>query len=172
MSQKLTLEDAQVSLTAHVATKGAEINQKYGPRIGWAELLRILDDRACVRYPCEIVFDDGPLRDGEFAHPVAKSDNPEDGYRMHVHPFFSVEPGLLPALVLYQVVLINYGDFASPEDAETFGAAVLGITPEEYYDTLCAASDAISEGTGMRAPSEHASGEGSCGCGGGCSGAK
>ena len=167
MSQKLTLEDAQQSLTAHVAAKGLEINRKYGPRIGWAELLRILDDRACVRYPCEIVFDDGPLRDGEFAHPVARGDNPEDGYLMHVHPFFSVEPGLLPALVLYQIVLINYGDFAAPEDAETFGAAVLGLTPDDYYEKLCAASDAISEGPAMQAPQPGPADAGG-GCGSGC----
>jgi hypothetical protein len=166
MAQQLTLTDAQESLTGHVASKGTEIREKYGPRIGWSEILRILEDRACVRYPCEVVFDDGPLRDGEFAHPVAKGAMPEEGYRMHVHPFFSVEPGILPALVLYQLVLVNYGDFASPEDAETFGAAVLGITRDAYYEQLCAASDMISESTGMQAPTPELA-AGGCGCGGG-----
>lgn len=169
MSQQLTLADAQQSLTGHVASKAQEIHDKFGPQIGWAELQRILEDRASVRYPVELVFDDTPLRDGEFAHPVAKGESPEDGYRLYVHPFFSVEPGLVPALVLYQLVLVNYGDFASPEDAEIFGATVLGISRDEYYAQLCAASDSISEGTGMQAPEPaHTHDGGGCGCGSGC----
>ena len=35
----------------NAAAKGAELREKYGPQIGWKELLRILNDRACVRYP-------------------------------------------------------------------------------------------------------------------------
>lgn len=170
MAQQLTLEDAQQSLTGHVASKGQEIRDKYGPQIGWSEMQRILEDRTCVRYPVELVFDDTPLRDGEFAHPIARGELPEDGYRLYVHPFFSVEPGLVPALVLYQLVLVNYGDFASPEDAEVFGSTVLGISRDEYYGMLCAASDSISEGTGMQAPEPaHSHDGGGCGCGGGCS---
>ena len=144
MAQQLTAEDARESLRAHVAAKGAEVRDKYGPHIGWNELLRILDDRACVRYPCEIVFDAGPLLEGEFAHPVAKGQSPEQGFTIHVHPFFSLEPARVPYLVLYQMVLVNYGEFASPDDAETFGAAALGISRDEYYDRLCEMADEIA----------------------------
>ena len=49
----------------------------------------------------------------------------------------------MPALVLYQLVLVNYGEFASAEDAETFGAAVLGISRDEYYQTLCEMADQL-----------------------------
>jgi len=168
MPQILTLNDARQSLTAHIASKGAEINAKYGPRIGWKELHLILADREATRYPCEIAFSDLPLRDGEFAHPVAKSDNPEDGFVMHVHPFFSTQPGHVPALVLYQLVLVNYGDFASPTDAEIFGSAVLGISQEEYYLALCEMADLVSEGVATAEPRTTTAG---CGCGsGGCSG--
>ena len=45
MAEQLTVDDARQSLTAHVAAKGAEIFEKYGPRIGWKELLQILADR-------------------------------------------------------------------------------------------------------------------------------
>lgn len=167
MSQKLTLEDAQQSLTAHIAAKGAEIHEKYGPQIGWQELQRILADRDYTRYPCDVVFSGEFLRDGEFAHPVPKSDNPEDGFTMHVHPFFALQPGHVPPLVLYQLVLVNYGDFASPADAEVFGAAVLGISPEDYYDGLCEMADLVSEGVATAAPPSEAE-AGGCSCGGGC----
>jgi hypothetical protein len=144
MSTTLTADEARQSLTAHVAEKGAAIFEKYGPRIGWSELLRILEDRALVRYPCRIVFDQAGLQPGEFAHPMAIGERPEDGFTMYVHPFFMTELDQVPALVLYQLVLVNYGAFASPEDAETFGAAALGMARDDYYDAVCEAADKLN----------------------------
>lgn len=143
MAITLTAEDARQSLTAHVAVKGAEIRGKYGPRIGWKELLQILEDRACCRYPCEIVFDAQPLLPGEFAYPEPKGERPEDGFRMHVHPCFMMEMGRVPYLVLYQLVLVNYGPFASADDAETFGASALGLSRNEYYAVVCEMANQI-----------------------------
>jgi hypothetical protein len=144
MSQKLTFDDARESLTAHAAGKGAEIHRKYGPRIGWGELLQILGDRSLVRYPCEVVFDAGPLLEGEFAHPLPRGDRPEDGFFIHVHPCFMLDLNRVPWLVLYQLVLVNYGEFASADDAESFGANALGISREAYYQELCQLADQIS----------------------------
>ena len=143
MATQLTAEDARQSLNAHVAAKGAEIFEKYGPQIGWKELLRILEDRACVRYPCEIVFDASALLPGEFAHPVPQGEQPEDGFKLHVHPLFMTQLERVPYLALYQLVLVNYGQFASPDDAETFGAAALGLSKDEYYNTMCEAADLL-----------------------------
>jgi len=144
MATQLTADDAKQSLNAHVAAKGRELYEKYGPHIGWKELALLLEDRACVRYPCEIVFDAAPLGPGEFAHPVARSDRPEDGFTMFVHPFFMTQLPRVSYLVLYQLVLVNYGEFASPEDAETFGAAALGLSQTDYYAELCVLADALS----------------------------
>jgi hypothetical protein len=143
MPTQLTTDDFRQSLTAHVAAKGEELHAKYGPHIGWKELLRILEDRAFCRYPCEILFDASPLQPGEFAHPVPKGERPEDGYTMYVHPVVMTRLEQVPHLVLYQLVLVNYGDFASADDAETFGAAALGLSTEDYYHTLCAVADQI-----------------------------
>ena len=137
MAITLTTEDARQSLNAHVAAKGGEIRARYGPDIGWTELLRILEDRALVRYPCGIVFDAAPLLEGEFAHAVSASERPEDGFTMYVHPFFMTQLARVPALVLYQLVRVNYGEFASADDAETFGAAALGVSRDDYYAMLC-----------------------------------
>ena len=143
MSKQLTVDDARQSLNAHVASKGAEIHEKFGPKIGWNELLQILEDRTLVRYPCEIVFDAELLQAGEFAHPVAKGERPEDGFKMCVHPFFMTDLQRVPFLVLYQLVLVNYGEFAAPEDAETFGASALGLSSEAYYQALCKMTDEL-----------------------------
>jgi hypothetical protein len=143
MAIQLTAQDARQSLNAHVAAKGAEIRAKYGPTIGWRELLRILEDREVVRYPCEIVFDSGPLQPGEFAHPMARGKRPEDGFVICVHPSFITQMEHVPHLVLYQLVLVNYGEFASAEDAETFGAAALGLARDDYYQALCGLADQV-----------------------------
>lgn len=148
MSQRLTATDARQSLNAHVAAKGHELWEKYGPRVGWNELQQILQDRAFVRYPCELVFDPAPLEPGEFAHPVPRGDTPEEGFVMHVHPCFMLAPDRLPLLVLYQLVLVNYGDVASTDDAETFGAHALGMAKEDYYRAVCELADQISPGEG------------------------
>jgi hypothetical protein len=143
MATQLTADDAKQSLTAHVAAKGAEIFEKYGPTIGWKQLLQILEDRACVRYPCQVVFDVAPLGPGEFAHPVPKGDKPEDGFTLCVHPCYMTQLPYVPYLVLYQLVLVNYGAFASRDDAETLGAAALGLSKDDYYNTICELADQL-----------------------------
>ncbi len=180
MAKQLTAEDAKQSLTTHVETKGIEVFSKYGPQLDWSALQRLLDDRVYVRYPIEIAFDDTPLLPGEFATPVQKGDMPEDGFTMAVHPMFATQPQLVPALVLYQLVAVNYGVFASCEDAETFGAAALGLTRDEYYSLICDAADQL----GANVPTDivgtpldyeqvgngcGSSGDDIGGCGGGCS---
>jgi hypothetical protein len=135
--------NARQSLNVSAAAIGAGIHKKYGPRIGWTQLLQILTDRACVRYPCEIAFDAAPLLAGEFAHPVAKGQHPEEGFTLYVHPLFMTQLEQVPLLALYQLVLVNYGAFAAPEDAEAFGAAALGLTRDEYYRALCQLADEL-----------------------------
>ncbi|HZL41907.1 MAG TPA: hypothetical protein VFD66_01350 [Verrucomicrobiae bacterium] len=142
MAITLTADDARQSLNAHVAAKGAELREKY-PHMGWQELLRVLEDRACVRYPCDIVFEAAPLQPGEFAHPVGRGERPEDGFTIYIHPFFLTRLAEVPCLVLYQLVLVNYGPFASASDAEAFGAAALGLSVDEYYECLCGLADKI-----------------------------
>src|SRR5262249_11866727 len=143
MEEKLTVEDARQSLTSHVQEKGLQVREKYGPHIGWKALKQILEDRTVVRYPCEIILDSAPLFNGEFAHPAPNSDQPEDGFKLYVHPLFMTQLDQVPLLVLYQLVLVNYGEFASPEDAEVFGANALGMTQEDYYTAVCELADQL-----------------------------
>ena len=142
-------QDARESLNASAAAIGARIYEKYGPQISWTQLAQILKDPTCVRYPCDVVFDAAPLEGGEFALPVPKGDRPEDGFSMHVHPFFEAQLDRVPLLVLYQMVLVNYGPFADAEDAETFGAAALGLTRDQYYEAVCLLADDLARSTGQ-----------------------
>jgi hypothetical protein len=147
MPTQLTADDAKQSLNGHVATKGAEISEKYGSAIRWKELLQMVNDRTVVRYPCELTFDPAPLQPGEMAYPVPNGENPEAGFKMCIHPYFMTQMEYVPHIVLYQLVQVNYGDFASADDAETFGAAALGLAKEEYYRVLCQLADQLASAT-------------------------
>ncbi len=142
MGKKLTEEDARQSMSAHMAAKGEEIRELYG-EITYDVLLKILEDRTVCRYPVEIMFQAEQLGEGEFAFPAPKGDSPEDGFVMFVHPHFQATPERIPALVLYQLAAVNYGDFASPDDAEIFGAEALGMAKEDYYQLLCEMADEL-----------------------------
>jgi len=52
--------------------------------------------------------------------------------------------GRVAGLVLYQLVLVNYGEFASARDAEVFGAAALGLDLDQYYAELCELADELA----------------------------
>jgi len=143
MATTLTADDAKQSLNAHVAAKGAEIHEKYGPEIGWKELQHILEDKTFCRYPCKIEFSAESLQPGEFTFPAPKGESPEDGFTIYVHPFFMTQLSSVPHLVLYHLVVVNYGEFASSDDAETFGAKALGLSRDDYYSKLCELADQI-----------------------------
>ena len=146
MPVQLTAEHAKQSLTAHVVAKGTEIFLKYGAGLDWPRLLALLEDRTCVRYPCRVEFDSATLLPGEFAHAAQLGERPEEGFVIHVHPLYAAQPSDVPWLVLYHLVTVNYGQFASADDAETFGAAALGLLRDEYYERLCALADRLGVG--------------------------
>ena len=133
----------QPALSDQVAAEALGICAKYGPALGWDQLLDLLGDRAFVRFPCELRFDSDPLLPGEFAHAAPKGQTPEDGYTIFLHPAYERQLQWVPYLVLHQLVLINHGDTATAEDAENFGARALGLSQDEYYRALCDLSGQI-----------------------------
>jgi hypothetical protein len=143
VARSLATQAAAQELSARVASQGAAICRQYGPRLGWSELLRLLEDRTCTPYPCEVRFEAGPLLPGEFAHAVPKGLAPEEGFRIYLHPLYAANLSQAVYLVLHQLVLVNHGEAAGAEAAELFGALALGITQAEYYQVLCELSGRI-----------------------------
>lgn len=143
MARELKSAESRRHLSAEVAAQGEQIVRNYGPQMGWEQLQQLLADRRFVRYPCELRFAADPLLPGEFAHPVAKGTIPEDGYVLFIHPHYAAELPSVPYLVLHQLVLINFGEAATADDAETFGALALGLSKDAYYQALCGLSHEI-----------------------------
>ena len=137
MARRLNNIETRQALVATVATQAEAIHRRYGPTMGWSDLVRLLADRALVRYPCEIRFEAGPLLPGEFAHAVPKGSEPEQGYIIYVHPVYETQHERVAYLVLHQLAWVNYGANAEAEDAEAFGAGALGLSREAYFSALC-----------------------------------
>ncbi len=140
---QLTEEDGLRALEDHARDKAAFARAKYGGTIGFEEMRAILEDPEVVRFQTELRFD-GQLLPGEFAHLEARGDRASEGYSLFVHPSFAQRPDVLPMLIAYHLVRVNYGDMATTDAAELFGSTLLGIDREEYYAALCGFSDALA----------------------------
>lgn len=143
MAQRLTEQDARVALRDHLAEKAMNARLARGMYIDAQAIIDMLDDRAFVRYPVGVRFDAGALEPGEFAAPVPLGDHPAQGFCLFIHPCFERQPDAWPLLIAYHIPSINYGEIVSPEDAELFGATLLGLDQDTYYHALCELADSI-----------------------------
>jgi hypothetical protein len=134
----------------HAIEKAGEIRARYGPVIDYPVVQRILKDKRCIRYPVEIRFVSDGIEPGLFARTEPISKNPDDGYVISLPQQFEDRPDLLPALILYQSVLVNYGDLATATDAELFGSGILGLDRDTYYAQIVALTDALWADTSQR----------------------
>lgn len=139
----LTQEDGYKALKAHVVEKAQLARARYGPDFDEAALLRLFEDRDLVRYPTELVVDSGPLQEGEFAIALAVEGDGPRSYRIYVHPHFAQRPEDWPALVGYHLPTVNYADLVTHEEAELFGATMLGMEVEAYYERVCGLADEL-----------------------------
>ena len=121
---------------------------------------RVLADPDIVRFPVQLAFGTTELLPGEFAWPKPRGASPAEGYDLVLHPAFRDREDALPFLIAYHVVAINYLDVATHEEAELFGAALLGMDVDAYYSEVCRLADEA-----LGAPSPAKGGEGAC-CGG------
>ncbi|MCU7904256.1 MAG: hypothetical protein KZQ76_00100 [Candidatus Thiodiazotropha sp. (ex Epidulcina cf. delphinae)] len=134
------------AVSTHAIEKAKQIRARYGPVIDYPALLQMLKDRKCIRHPVEIRFVSDGIEPGLFGKTAPVSDNPDDGYVISLHQHFENHPEVLPALILYQSVLVNYGDLATADDAELFASTALDLDREVYYAQIVALTDALWSG--------------------------
>ncbi|MHC4413787.1 MAG: hypothetical protein ACYS0G_00730 [Planctomycetota bacterium] len=142
-SQSAAEENRSRAFREHLAGKAASARLRYGLYVDAESIVRMLDDRAVVRYPTSIRFDAAPLQPHEFAHTQPLGFDPSDGYCLFIHPHFERQPENWPLLIAYHIPAINYGDVVEAAHAELFGATLLGLDVETYYRALCELADSI-----------------------------
>ncbi|MFG0257245.1 MAG: hypothetical protein ACF8GE_05020 [Phycisphaerales bacterium JB043] len=145
MSTRLTEQDGRASLREHVETKAHEARLSHGLYIDAEEIVRMLNDASVVRYPVGLRFDSSPLEPGEFAWAMPLGDHPSEGFCLFVHEWFESQPEAWALLIAYHIPSINYGEIVSHDEAELYGATLLGMSTEEYYRALCELTDSIPE---------------------------
>ena len=143
MERRLTEQDGRLALRDHILARAAAARARHGPVIDDGAIMQVLEDREVVRYPVRIRFDAEPLQPGEFAHAAPLGDHPRQGFCLFIHPAFGHRPETWPLVIAYHIAPVNYGDIASPDDCELFGATLLGLGREEYYQALCALADEV-----------------------------
>lgn len=140
----VTLEEGLRALAAHAREKGDQIQKKYG-KFDNEVLEALLEDEDFVRYPTRIVYDSSRIEKGLFAITERVGEAASDGYVIYIHEFFKQKPEAIPAIVLYHLVTVNYGDFATYNEAEEFAASVLGLEKNVYYEYLCLLMDLLEK---------------------------
>jgi hypothetical protein len=136
-------EDGQRSLQEHAEHKALQARAVYGPDIDYDAILAILQDSRFTRYPTRLLFDSEALAEGEFAYAQPVSDNPADGYILHIHPCFEHRTESLPLLIAYHIPAINYGDITTSDESETFGASLFCLSVDDYYQMVCHLADSM-----------------------------
>jgi len=139
----LTEQDGYAALQGHLVDRACQARETY-PDLGSVERLReLLMDPNVVRFPTRLEFDSEPLHNGEFAWARPEGDHPRDGFTMVVHPQFEERQGDLPLLVAYHIPSINYVDVVTHRECELYGAALMGMPLEDYYQRLCGMADEL-----------------------------
>lgn len=133
----LSQEDGYAALQGHVVRKAQLGRQRYGPRPTLEDMRRLLEDRDIVRHPTQLVFDSSRLKPGEFGHAEMVGEGASRSYQLLVHEHFKGRAKDLPLLIAYHVPSVNYSDLVTHEEAELFGATLLGMDLEAYYGEIC-----------------------------------
>jgi hypothetical protein len=143
------------SLGDHLVAQAIVAHQKHGP-LAAGKLDTLLRDPDCLRYPVRLVYEFGEMAMHQFAQPdIDWRNTGEDARVLYLRPLLRERPDLLPLAVAYMIPLINYGDIVSDEHCRLFGATLMGLTEEEYYEAICRLADEV--GAETRLPGKPAS---------------
>ncbi len=140
----LTIEQGRQAFAHHVIERALALREKCGDFLDDEAVQTLLNDRDFVRHPTRLEFDSSKIEPGFFAAVEAVAGSPTNEHVIFLHEHFRGRPRDIANALLYQLVLVNYGDIATREEAELFGAAALGMDQETYYQSLCRLADELS----------------------------
>ncbi len=120
------------ALRGHIADKAAAARERYGPLFDDEAIQRLLADRRFVRFPVTLQYDARSLEPGCGAAVRPFSDDAADGFLLNIHPALRQRFGALGLIVARHLVEISYGQVATIEDAEVFGATLMGMSVEAF----------------------------------------
>lgn len=134
-----------------------------------------LADRDAVRRPTRLVLELGEMSPHQFAQPEPDIRSP-DGIMLYLRPELAGRPDLLVLAISYMIPVINYGEIITDHHCMAYGAALLGLDADTYYQRICdmaahvgAAEKPLEEApaheSGQRLANPFPEGTGTHGCG-------
>lgn len=133
----------QQSLREHLVAQAIVAHQKHGPLTA-DKLEALLHDPDCLRHPVRLIFEFGEMAMHQFAQPDIDWRNTEqDGRVLYVRPLLRERPDLLPLAIAYMIPLINYGDIITDDHCRSYGAMLLGMMEEEFYQQICELAELV-----------------------------
>ncbi|MBT4585233.1 MAG: hypothetical protein HOC93_09175 [Phycisphaerae bacterium] len=131
-------EHARQVLRDHITMIAKRSVEKHGPATTMEVLEQVIADRDVIRRETSWRFDNNLLEVGEFAMAIAQG----DGYVIAVHDSFRDDIEALPILIAYHLATVNYGEHVTEVgEAELFGASLLGMDVDVFYEKMCAFAD-------------------------------
>jgi hypothetical protein len=131
------------SLRDHIVAQAIVAHHKHGP-LTFAGLDALLTDLECLRHPTRLVFEFGEMASHQFAEPaVDQRDREQDGRVLYLRPLLRGHPDLVVLAVAYMIPVINYGDVVTDEHCLRYGATVLGMMEEEFYEAICQMAELV-----------------------------
>jgi hypothetical protein len=141
LSASELVELGEDSLRDHIAAQAVVAHHKHAP-LTFAGLDALLADPECLRHPTRLVFEFGEMAGHQFADPGPDLRHPEqDGRVLYLRPLLRDRPELALLAVAYMIPVINYGNIVTDEHCVRYGAALLGMMEEEFYDAVCRMAD-------------------------------
>ena len=141
LSASELVELGEDSLRDHIAAQAVVAHHKHAP-LTFAGLDALLADPERLRHPTRLVFEFGEMSGHQFADPGPDLRHPEqDGRVLYLRPLLRDRPDLALLAVAYMIPVINYGNIVTDEHCVRYGAALLGMMEEEFYNAVCRMAD-------------------------------
>lgn len=133
----------EASLRDHIVAQAVVAHHKHGP-LTFAGLDALLTDPECLRHPTRLVFEFGEMASHQFAELAAdQRDREQDGRVLYLRPLLRGYPDLVVLAVAYMIPVINYGEVVTDEHCLRYGAALLGMMEQDFYEAICRMADLV-----------------------------
>lgn len=154
------------SLMDHLRHQATEARERHGG-LKSGNIETFLDDRDCVRYPTRLVLEFGEMGPHQFAQPDRDyRANHAEARVIYLRPILGKRPDLIALAVSYMIPVINYGQIITDDHCLEYGAHLLGIPSDVYYERICDLAEFV--GAEFCAADEEPPATGGCGSGCGC----
>lgn len=135
------------SLRDHLAAQAVVAHHKYSP-LRFEKLDAFLNDPECLRYPTRLVYEFGDMAPHQFAQPDIDWRTPDSNSNarvLYLRPVLAqpANRDMILYAVAYMVPVINYGEVVTDALCLHYGATLLGLMEEEFYEKICALADTV-----------------------------